>query len=356
MWPTLSPLLTPLGFVFGAVILGFISKRIILKKIEKFARRTSWQGDDILVSALERWIVWWFLFGGAYLATLSIPVETGLLKLLHSLILILTLLSLTVFASSLSVNFVDLYSRNLKEAIPRTTIFANLTRIFVFLIGILIIFNSLGISIAPILTGLGIGGLAVALALQETLSNLFSGLQIIASKQIRPGDYVRLESGEEGFIVDINWRNTTVRELSNNMNIIPNSRIAKSIIKNYFLPEKAMSVLVQVGVAYGSDLEKVEKATVEVAREIMREIPGGISDFDPFIRYHTFGESSIDFTVILRAKEFVDQYAIKHEFIKRLHERYRCEGIVIPFPMRTIHFEGTGPGAELKNGVTHRDG
>ena len=349
MWTTYSSFIAPLAFVAGAAVLGFVAKRIVLKRIEKLARRTSWKGDDILVSALRRWIVWWFLFAGVYLASLSVPIETGLLKILHSLILVIALLSLTVFAANLSVNFVNLYSENLKDSIPRTTIFATLTRILVVMVGLLIIFNSLGISIAPILTGLGIGGLAVALAMQETLANLFSGLQIIASKQIRPGDYIRLESGEEGFIVDINWRNTTVRELGNNVNIIPNSRIAKSIIRSYSLPEKVMSVLVQVGVAYDSDLEKVEKATVEVAREVMREVTGGVSDFEPFTRYHTFGDSSINFTVILRVNEFVDQYIIKHEFIKRLHKRYQSAGITIPFPIRTLHFEGQAPGAALKD-------
>lgn len=349
------PVFVPFGFIAGATVLGFIAKKIILKKIEKLARRSSWKGDDILVTALRRWIVWWFLFAGAYLATLSAPVETALLKMLHSLILILALLSLTVFASNLSVNFVNLYSENLKDSIPRTTIFANLTRIFVFMIGLLIISNSLGISIAPILTGLGIGGLAVALAMQETLANLFSGLQIIASKQIRPGDYIRLESGEEGFIADINWRNTTVRELGNNLNIIPNSRIAKSIIRNYSLPEKAMAVLIQVGVAYDSDLDKVEKATDEVSREVMREVTGAASDFEPFIRYHTFGDSAINFSVILRVNEFVDQYMIKHEFVKRLHKRYQAEGINIPFPMRTVHFADTLPPSRPTDGKLRSD-
>jgi small-conductance mechanosensitive channel len=349
MWTILKPFIAPLAFVFGALILGLISKRIILKKVAKIARKTSWKGDDILISALKRWVVWWFLFAGAYLATLSIPVEVVLLKLMHNVIMVLTILSLTIFAANMSVSFINLYSANLKESFPRTTIFTNLTRIFVFLIGFLIIFNSLGISITPILTGLGIGGLAVALALQETLSNLFAGLQLIASRQIRPGDYIRLGSGEEGFIVDINWRNTTVRELSNNLNIIPNSHISKTIVKNYFLPEKISSVLVQVGVAYESDLEKVEKATIEVAREVMREIPGGVSDFEPFTRYHTFGDSSINFTVILKAKEFVDQYILKHEFIKRLHKRYQAEGITIPFPIRTLHFEGKIPESVLKD-------
>jgi small-conductance mechanosensitive channel len=95
-------------------------------------------------------------------------------------------------------------------------------------------------------------------------------------------------------------------------------------------------VLVEVGVDYASDLGHVERVVMDVGRGVMLDVAGGVSDFEPFVRYHTFGESSVDFTVILRAKEFVDQYLIKHEFVKRLHSRFAREGIVIPFPIRTI--------------------
>jgi small-conductance mechanosensitive channel len=172
-----------------------------------------------------------------------------------------------------------------------------LTKLFVYLIGSLIILQTLNISITPILTALGVGGLAVALALQDTLSNLFSGLQIIASKQVRPGDYVKLESGEEGYVTDITWRNTAIRALPNNMVIVPNSKLASTLVTNYYQPE-----------------------------------------FEPFIRYHTFADFSVNFSVILRAGEFTDQFMVKHEFIKRLHERYQQEGIEIPFPIRTLQF------------------
>jgi small-conductance mechanosensitive channel len=98
-----------------------------------------------------------------------------------------------------------------------------------------------------------------------------------------------------------------------------------------------MSVLVQVGVSYGSDLEKVERVTIEVATDVMRNVTGGIPENQPFIRYHTFSDSSINFSVILRGKEFTDQYLIKHEFIKRLQKRYAEEDINIPFPIRTVY-------------------
>jgi len=204
----------------------------------------------------------------------------------------------------------------------------------------MVILQSFGVSITPLLTALGIGGIAIALALQDTLSNLFAGFQIIASKKIRVGDYIKLDSGDEGHVTDITWRNTTIRSLPNNTVVLPNSRLANSIVTNYNIPEKEMSFLVQVGVSYGSDLEKVERATVDVAREIMKTVPGGVPGFEPFIRYHTFGDFSIGFTVIMRAKEFVDHYPLKHEFVKKLHARYIKEGIEIPFPIRTVRMQG----------------
>jgi small-conductance mechanosensitive channel len=202
----------------------------------------------------------------------------------------------------------------------------------IFLMGALIILQTLNISITPILTALGVGGLAVALALQDTLSNLFSGLQIIASRQVRPGDYVKLESGEEGYVIDITWRNTAIRALPNNMVIVPNSKLASTLVTNYYQPEKEMAVLVEVGVGYQSELKKVEQTTIEVAREVMHEVKGGVREFEPFIRYHSFGDSSINFTVILRGCEFTDQFLIKHEFIKRLHERFSDGSHRNPFP------------------------
>ncbi len=127
--------------------------------------------------------------------------------------------------------------------------------------------------------------------------------------------------------------------LPNNIVLVPNEKLTKAIIINYYLPDKELAVLVNIGVHYDSDLVKVEKITCEVAQEVMNEVAGGVPHFEPFIRYHTFGDFSINFTVILRAKEFVDQYLIKHEFIKRLHERYNKEGIVIPYPIRAINYQ-----------------
>jgi small-conductance mechanosensitive channel len=211
-------------------------------------------------------------------------------------------------------------------------------RIVVLGLGLLILLDSFGVSITPIIASLGVGSLAVALALQPTLENFFAGVQLVIDKPIQVGQFIKLDSGEEGYVHKIGWRSTWVRMLPNNVVVMPNKVLINSKILNYYYPQQDLAVLVQVGVHYDSDLEHVERVTIEVGEEVMKTVQGGVPEFKPFIRYHTFADFSINFTVILRAKEFVDNYLVKHEFIKRLHKRYAKEGIVIPFPIRAINY------------------
>jgi small-conductance mechanosensitive channel len=151
------------------------------------------------------------------------------------------------------------------------------------------------------------------------------------------GDFVEIEGGVQGFVLDIGWRATKVRELSNNVIVVPNARFSEMVVKNFSLPEPEQSVVVQVGVSYGSDLRHVQRVTCEVAREVLAEVEGGVQSFEPFIRYHTYGDSAIGFSVILRVKQFTDRYLVTHEFLLRLKERYDREHIEIPFPQRVLH-------------------
>jgi len=215
----------------------------------------------------------------------------------------------------------------------------NVARIIIYILGILLIFYSLNIQITPLFATLGVGGLAVALALQGTLADLFAGFYISASKQIRIGDWIKLESGEEGYVTDITWRATQIRMMPNNLVLVPNDKLAKAIVTNYYFPEKEMALRLYLGVHYSSDLDKVERVTCEVAKEVMMEIQGGVPEFEPYIRYQTFGDFSINLMVVLKIKEVFDRHLITHEFIKRLHKRYKTEDIVIPFPIRAINYD-----------------
>jgi small-conductance mechanosensitive channel len=223
------------------------------------------------------------------------------------------------------------------------TIFVSITRVIVWTIGALVLLDSLGIAITPLLTALGVGGLAVALALQDTLSNLFAGVHILTSRKIQPGDFIQLDNGMQGYVVDTNWRNTVIRQLPNNLLVVPNATVASSIVTNFHLPEHELSVTVQAGVSYESDLEHVEQVTIEVGREVMHEVEGAVAAHEPIIRYTDFGGSSVHFNVGLRAAEFTQQALITHEFIKRLHRRYRKEGISFQSPAETIVYAEAGP-------------
>jgi small-conductance mechanosensitive channel len=331
--------LIPAAYIIVGLLAGIIFEKIIIVRLTQFAKKTRWKADLIIVNSLRGVVVIWLLIAGIYGALLNMPISPALLTHLKHVLLAIVILAGTIAAGKLTAGFVSLYVQREDVPLPSTSIFTNLTKLIVFLIGSMMILQALGISITPVLTALGVGGLAAALALQPTLANLFSGLQIIAARQLRPGDYVKLDSGEEGYVTDISWRNTTIRALPNNMIIVPNSKLASTIVTNYYQPEQEMAVLIEVGVSYDSNLQKVEKVTMEVGKEVMRKVEGGVPEFEPFIRYHTFDNSSINFTVILRAKEYVGQYLIKHEFIKRLHKRYNKEDIVIPFPIRTVHLE-----------------
>jgi len=328
-----------LAFLMGGVLVGLIVERLVLARLHGVGKRTGWHGIDIIISALRYVVIGWFAIGGLYGATFHLPARHDLLVVLWKILMVGAILSVTVVLSRVAVGFVRLYSQSTEGILP-STIFSNITRAAVYIIGILVALQSLGISIAPILTALGVGGLAVALALQDTLSNLFSGINILLSKQVKRGDYVRLSPTEEGYVTDITWRNTTILAMSNNTIIVPNSKLATAIIINFDLPEGELSVLVQVGVSYGSNLDHVERISIEVGREVMAEFPGGVPDFEPAVRYHTFGDSSINFNVILRAKAFADQYLIRHEYIKLLKRRFDDEGIEIPFPIRTVYLKG----------------
>ncbi|MBN1192834.1 MAG: mechanosensitive ion channel family protein [Coriobacteriia bacterium] len=226
---------------------------------------------------------------------------------------------------------------NATGAVPTTSILVNITRGAILIIGGALVLSVLGISITPVLTALGVGGLAVALALQDTLSNLFAGLQIVASKQIRPGDYLLLDSGQEGTVTDTAWRTTTLRTQTDNLVIVPNSVLAQAIVTNYRLPAEAVAATVEFGVAYDADLEHVERVVAEVAAEVMAETGADTGTHTPVVRFRSFGDSHIVGAAILYVPVYGDQFPLKSAFIKRLHSRFAEEGIHFPFPTRTVH-------------------
>lgn len=333
-----SAYLLPLFYIIGSVLVGLFFEKVVLVLLRKVTAKMRWKGDDAILNAMKGMLFLWSFCAGLYFAAMyavrDIPLNTSLFTLASQILGLVIIASITVIAARSAVGFIHLYAGKIRGVFASTSIFSNITKGLIFFIGVLIGLQTIGISITPILAALGVGGLAVALALQDSLSNLFSGLHIIASRQFKQGDFVKVDNSEQGYIHDISWRNTTIKSLSNNMIIIPNIKMASAVIVNYSQPHEELSVVVEVTLSYDNDLKHVEKVTLEVAENAIKTTPGSIPGFKPFVRFNLFNDTNIKMNVILRGKEYVNQYLIKHEFLKKLHERYKQEGINITNPSK----------------------
>jgi small-conductance mechanosensitive channel len=326
------------------ILLGFIFKRFVHSRLKKAAERSNWAGDDAVLEAIEPHIVVWFFLGALSISVSKIeavqPQNTYLISILNDyapkFLIIVLIGSITLAIGNLAVSIFDLWARDQEKGFPSTTMFTNFVRIAIYVIGILIILDALSISITPMITALGVGGIAVSLALKDTLTDVFAGLHILLSKKVQVGDFIQLDSGEMGYIQNISWRNTIMMERTNNIIHIPNTRLSSAIIKNFDSGDPSFSVKIPVGVGYSSDLDEVEKVTKKVINEIQSSMEETNNNYEPTMRFQNFGESSINLMVYFRGNRYGDQNPIIHQFIKTLHKRYSEAGIEIPFPMRTV--------------------
>jgi small-conductance mechanosensitive channel len=336
--------------VFAAVaVAALVARRFLFAVLRRWTAKTETAIDDVLFSMVRGPSIFWAIALGLYLGigtyvsigTSALPPRVVQVTFfaLHALMI----LSFTFVAA-------DGVSHALRFAAQRAELpITGLTQVVVkgvvIMLGVLILLSTMGVSITPILTALGVGGLAVALALQDTLSNLFAGIHILVEKSIRVGDFIRLESGEEGTVSDIGWRTTQLHLLPNNVVIIPNNKLAQTRILNYSLPETRMALLIPISVSYGADTDLVQRILVEEATDAVGQVPGLLANPAPFARFIPgFGQSSLDWTLICQVREFADQFLVQHELRLRILRRFRAHGVEIPYPSRTVYVHGEGQG------------
>ena len=327
-----------LALVLGGMLVGVLTERIVVAALHGFAKRTESKWDDLLVEAIHGLPLIWFTTAGVWLAALQGGLSPIVRERLGQAVDIVVFGTITLVVIRLVSGGIDRFAARREEGLPSPTLVTNLSTLIIGIFGLVMLLGQLGIQITPLITAMGIGGLAVALALQDTLSNLFAGVSIVFSGQVRRQDYIQLSSGEEGIVTDVKARNTTIRTFPHrNLVVVPNGVLAWSIVTNYSLPQRNLWIAVSVGVSYDSDLEDVERIAVEVGAQALEAVEGAAPSVAPMVRYQEFGDSSINFQVLLSASQFTDQFVIRHEFIKRLHRRFNTEGIEIPFPIRTLH-------------------
>lgn len=336
-------LLPPFAVMATTIFVGWAVRNALFRSLRHWAARSKSKLDDIAVEGLRApvliWLVMLALHLGAQTSRLPLRIQDQVARIL----LVLFITSMTLVFSRLAGLLIRLHA----GAASFTSLTENLVRIVVVLLGSMVVLNTLGISVLPILTALGVGGLAIALALQDTLSNLFGGFYVSIAGQVRIGDYIKLDSGEEGFIVDVSWRSTSVRSLQNNVIIIPNAKLAKATVTNYDLPERTMAVSIAVSVGYGSDIDRVESVLLDETHKAVGQVNGLLGEPSPIVRFIPgFGPSSLDMTLTCSVQKFADQYLVQHELRKRILKRLRQEHIEMPFPTRTIYMHTTADGID----------
>ena len=328
----------------AAMVLGaWLFRTLVIGQLRRLSRRTRTALDDELVAILDRAIKPTLVFAITAASLNLFPLPAKLLHVANRIVTVCVIALLLYYGAKVLQLFLNawLNHRVERESLREPVRFAS--QIIFAAFAVMIVLDNLGISLTAVWTTLGVGSVAVALALQDTLSNFFAGVYLRLDNPVRVGDYIKLESGEEGFVIEQGWRSARIRTLPNNVVVVPNAKLASTIVTNFFLPEPEMSLLISVGVSYDSDPEDVERILVEEATRAAGHVEGLLAHPPPFARFIPgFGDSSLNFTLICRVATFVDQYLVQHELRKRIFARFRREGIAIPFPQRDVHIYETG--------------
>ena len=336
-----------LGYVLEVVLLfvaAWVLRRIVVGYLGTFAKRTPSAVDDKVVALVGSALRPLLLLAIVTVTLNSLPIRDHILVLCNRLATLATLVVVLFYTYRAVLLAVAAWLERNREHESLLDPVRFFVRLIFAGLAVTLVLDNLGVSLTAVWTTLGVGSVAVALALQDTLSNFFAGVYLRIDRPVRVGDYVKLESKEEGFVAHLGWRSTRMRTLSSNVVVVPNSKLASAIVTNYSLPDAQMWLSVGVAVSYDADPDGVERILVEEAKAAAAEVPGLLAEPEPSARLIPgFGESALNFSLNCAVATFVDQYLAQHELRKRILVRFRKEGIGIPFPQRDVHLYGEAP-------------
>ena len=271
------------------------------------------------------------LIGGLSLVLPEIALPGRLGRFLSASFDILFVLACALGLSRIAVAAVSEYGARHPAVSPALGVTRGIIRIAVAVLATIMALESIGVPVAPLLTTLGIGSLAVALALQETLANFFAGLHLLADRPVRPGDYVKLqEGGAEGFVETIGWRSSRLRTTANNIIVLPNQKLAQAILTNFHLPFASVVMTVSITVATDADPDAVEKVLEDELRIAVADIAdlragsGKIA-----VRLTDLTDAGQIWQCTLDVKDVEAQKLAGHEVRTRLLKRLRRERIAL---------------------------
>lgn len=341
----------------GGVLLAALVHLAVVPLLLRLAHKTPSDLDNRLARAVRWPISIGISLIGFYLAArLPLDADAPQLGLVDDVFASAGIMTGASIIGQALVAGMDWYSEAWLSRATRGTIthlFRLLRRVafvLVYGLGALLVLDRLGIPINPLLTSLGLGGLAVALAIQPTLANLFAGTYVLTEGVISPGDYIAMEGGVAGYVIEVSWRSTRIRTWENNLIVIPNSRFAETILTNYNEPEPPVNVYLTCGVSYESDLRRVEQTAREVMEQLIAADPNGVQEYGAWFGFESFGDSNVNFWLFIQAKDRLATFELQSALIRDLHARFEEEGIVINYPVRVLHLPPgiTPPGFDAK--------
>jgi small-conductance mechanosensitive channel len=332
------------------ILASFIGLLFLKKIIHKLTHTTETTLDDQLVASLKLPVFLIITGQGLFIAVASLTFLTDYADLISNIwktfnIILSLLIIRRTFDSFIAWYEAEYIFNSSYNSTSKLQVFINRSNLPIikrvgnvisWLAFLLILLSFAGISVSPLLAGLGIGGFAFALAVQPILTNVIASSYMLSDSSVRVNDFIEIENGPTGWVEDIGWRATRLRTFDNNLIMMPNSHLADATVTNFDAVDSPMDVKVESGVAYESDLNHVETACIDELQKIIEEVENAVSDRPPLFLFTEFGDSNINFLVKIRANNRRSVGSLKHIVIKRIHQRLNDEGITINYPARRL--------------------
>ena len=317
--------------------LVFIFQKVLLK----FAKKTKTVVDDLIVNKTNKPLSLILILIGLRLAIIPHALNPKILNIIQNgistlIVVIVTYIVILIF-DIIITNWGKKFAEKTESKIDDEVVvlFQRFSRIFISFIGIIFVLGLWGVQVAPLLASLGIAGVAVAFALQNTLGNIFGGISLIVDRSLTVDDYIKLDDGTEGFVMDIGLRSTKVRSKDGDLIILPNGKLADSKIYNYHKPMPTTRVTVDFGVKYGSDVEKVKKLAINEIKNIKTIL----KEPAPSVIFDELGDFALKFKAFFWVSSIEKKIEAKEAAVTAIYNTLNKNKIEIPFPTRTVYME-----------------
>ncbi|MCL2438727.1 MAG: mechanosensitive ion channel family protein [Coriobacteriia bacterium] len=343
MQQTFATLIAQYGLavlIFGGWLVGgLIVQQIISFFLRNAATKNQSRANQALVIAARGSIAWvggiigiWAAYNNILVMNARDEELVAFIVNARPILQAATIAIITFFLARVANRFISAYTARENIKVPSSSIFGNIVAALIWILGVSIAVVATGTtnSLTPLLGALGVSGIAIGLALQPTLDNLFSGIQILTSRQIEPGDFVRLESNEEGVVEDVTWRNTTIRRITGELVIVPNSNLAREQVINFSRNAEAFNLIIPTLVSYDNDIDKVITIMREIAHDLMERSHYVHKEQMPRILVTANSERGISLATILPVVAYEMRGRVTSEYLEEVQQHFKQAGITQP--------------------------